>query len=183
MLDFGFYNMDCMEGMKQFPDKFFDLAVVDPPYGDGTQLSDNSRGGVLEQIRSEVRQVHPDTFNGRTCGNRMGRGVTRIGGTWAGKFSKKLLRGTWRRPKSILKNSSASHGIKLFGAEITLTCHRRDAFLYGVKAIYQNRSAWQWLNMLGLLSTQTQRCFPFRQAVKREGFTRHRNQLNYTSGF
>lgn len=35
MLDFGFYNMDCMEGMKQFPDKYFDLAVVDPPYGDG----------------------------------------------------------------------------------------------------------------------------------------------------
>lgn len=35
MLDFGFYNMDCMEGMKQFPDKFFDLAIVDPPYGIG----------------------------------------------------------------------------------------------------------------------------------------------------
>ena len=33
MLDFGFYNMDCMEGMKEFPDKFFDLAIVDPPYG------------------------------------------------------------------------------------------------------------------------------------------------------
>lgn len=27
------YNMDCMEAMKQFPDKYFDLAVVDPPYG------------------------------------------------------------------------------------------------------------------------------------------------------
>ena len=27
------YNIDCMEGMKQYPDKFFDLAVVDPPYG------------------------------------------------------------------------------------------------------------------------------------------------------
>ncbi len=27
--------MDCMEGMKAFPDKFFDLAVVDPPYGLG----------------------------------------------------------------------------------------------------------------------------------------------------
>ena len=25
--------MDCMEGMKQFPDKYFDLAIVDPPYG------------------------------------------------------------------------------------------------------------------------------------------------------
>ena len=33
MLDFGFYNMDCMDGMKEFPDKYFDLAIVDPPYG------------------------------------------------------------------------------------------------------------------------------------------------------
>lgn len=35
MLDFGFYNMDCMEGMKEYPDGYFDLAIVDPPYGDG----------------------------------------------------------------------------------------------------------------------------------------------------
>ena len=33
MLDFGFYNMDCMDGMREFPDKYFDLAIVDPPYG------------------------------------------------------------------------------------------------------------------------------------------------------
>jgi site-specific DNA-methyltransferase (adenine-specific) len=25
--------MDCMEGMKQYPDKYFDLAIVDPEYG------------------------------------------------------------------------------------------------------------------------------------------------------
>lgn len=35
MLDFGFYNMDCMDGMREFPDKYFDLAIVDPPYGIG----------------------------------------------------------------------------------------------------------------------------------------------------
>lgn len=29
------YNMDCMEYMKSVPDKFFELAVVDPPYFDG----------------------------------------------------------------------------------------------------------------------------------------------------
>lgn len=29
------YNMDCMDAMRQIPDKFFDLAVVDPPYGIG----------------------------------------------------------------------------------------------------------------------------------------------------
>ena len=33
MLDFGYYNMDCMQGMKEFPDNYFDLAIVDPPYG------------------------------------------------------------------------------------------------------------------------------------------------------
>lgn len=27
------YNIDCLVGMKKFPDKHFDLAVVDPPYG------------------------------------------------------------------------------------------------------------------------------------------------------
>ena len=31
------YNMDCMEGMRQFPDGYFDLAIVDPVYGGVTQ--------------------------------------------------------------------------------------------------------------------------------------------------
>jgi len=26
---------DCLEAMKQYPDKYFDLAVVDHPYGIG----------------------------------------------------------------------------------------------------------------------------------------------------
>lgn len=28
-----FICCDCMEGMKRFPDGYFDLAIVDPPYG------------------------------------------------------------------------------------------------------------------------------------------------------
>ena len=44
MLDFGYYNMDCMEGMKEFPDKYFDLAIVDPPYG-GAGKEIERRGG------------------------------------------------------------------------------------------------------------------------------------------
>ncbi|KKP74708.1 MAG: Modification methylase [candidate division WS6 bacterium GW2011_GWF1_35_23] len=30
-----FLNCDCMIGMKEYPDKHFDLAIVDPPYGIG----------------------------------------------------------------------------------------------------------------------------------------------------
>jgi site-specific DNA-methyltransferase (adenine-specific) len=29
------YNMDCMEFMKGVPDKYYDLAICDPPYGIG----------------------------------------------------------------------------------------------------------------------------------------------------
>jgi site-specific DNA-methyltransferase (adenine-specific) len=27
------FNMDCLEGMRQYPDKHFEIAIVDPPYG------------------------------------------------------------------------------------------------------------------------------------------------------
>lgn len=37
MLDFGFYNADCMEHLKDYPDGYFDLAIADPVYGDVTQ--------------------------------------------------------------------------------------------------------------------------------------------------
>lgn len=33
----GFYNMDCMKSMKEIPDKYFDLAIVDPPYFSGPE--------------------------------------------------------------------------------------------------------------------------------------------------
>ena len=45
MLDFGYYNMDCMQGMKEFPDKYFDLAIVDVPYGIG-ESGGKTRAGV-----------------------------------------------------------------------------------------------------------------------------------------
>lgn len=36
MLANGFYNADCMDYLKEFPDDYFDLAIVDPPYGGGS---------------------------------------------------------------------------------------------------------------------------------------------------
>ena len=46
------YNMDCMEGMKQFPDKYFDLAVVDPPYGIGESGSKNNTRSKLAKSKN-----------------------------------------------------------------------------------------------------------------------------------
>lgn len=41
--------MDCMQGMKEFPDKYFDLAIVDPPYGIGENGDKNhTRSGLAK---------------------------------------------------------------------------------------------------------------------------------------
>ncbi|WP_152902278.1 DNA methyltransferase [Streptococcus cristatus] len=32
-----FLNMDCLPAMKEYPDNFFDLAIVDPPYFSGPE--------------------------------------------------------------------------------------------------------------------------------------------------
>lgn len=57
MLDYGFYNMDCMEGMKEFPDKYFDLAIVDPVYGDVTQ------GGYMKNLDSTTKLAKPIQYH------------------------------------------------------------------------------------------------------------------------
>jgi site-specific DNA-methyltransferase (adenine-specific) len=37
-----YFNEDCMIGMARYPDKHFDLAIVDPPYG----LERHKRGSL-----------------------------------------------------------------------------------------------------------------------------------------
>ena len=39
------FNEDCMIGMARYPDKFFDLAVVDPPYGIEINMNMGRRKG------------------------------------------------------------------------------------------------------------------------------------------
>jgi len=53
----GFYNMDCMEGMKEVPDKYFDLAIVDPPYGINVNHNMGRRKG---DSHSNYKKVHWD---------------------------------------------------------------------------------------------------------------------------
>ncbi len=36
------YNEDCVQGLKRFPDNYFDLAIVDPPYGIGADKAQNN---------------------------------------------------------------------------------------------------------------------------------------------
>ncbi len=65
------FNEDCMVGMSRFPDKFFDLAVVDPPYGIGEDGGKKRQGpqSAIKKLRSANyikkhwdKQIPTDSF-------------------------------------------------------------------------------------------------------------------------
>lgn len=56
----NFYRMDCMDGMKEIPDKFFDLAIVDPPYGIDKAFTAQSRISKYGQTKT-VNDAKPNS--------------------------------------------------------------------------------------------------------------------------
>lgn len=51
------YLQDCVEGMKRYADNYFDLAIVDPPYGIGNALVDGggTRKAKFDNNRDSVK--------------------------------------------------------------------------------------------------------------------------------
>ena len=49
------YNVDCMELMAKYPDKYFDLAIVDPPYGIG---NDGQKKNISVKNPKSNRKLH-----------------------------------------------------------------------------------------------------------------------------
>lgn len=59
------YLMDCVAGLRHYPDNYFDLAVVDPPYGniDAIGLADNKKKGKQATKRTKYKlfeNIAPD---------------------------------------------------------------------------------------------------------------------------
>jgi site-specific DNA-methyltransferase (adenine-specific) len=55
-------NEDCMEGMARYPDRYFDLAIVDPPYGIGEDGSKNHTRSKLAKARNYKSFAGNDIF-------------------------------------------------------------------------------------------------------------------------
>ena len=47
------YLMDCVEGMKQYPDKYFDLAICDPPYGNFNGTMERAGGNWSKKYQRD----------------------------------------------------------------------------------------------------------------------------------
>lgn len=54
------YNIDCMEAMQEIPDKYFELAIVDPPYGIGEDGSKNKSRSKLARSNDYIPYIGND---------------------------------------------------------------------------------------------------------------------------
>ena len=79
------YNMDCMDGMKQFPDKYFELAIVDPPYGinapNMTMGTNKTRTGDGYPGESVAQRLKKDRLN-QGCGKLANRTLNTMDCSW-----------------------------------------------------------------------------------------------------
>lgn len=97
------FNIDCMEYMRGIPDGFFDLAVVDPPYGIGIT---GTPGGNKKPI----------PFGGAQRSAALNHSATVGGGSLCRPKAITRLTTKSRLDRSISPSSSAWQRIKSFGA-------------------------------------------------------------------
>lgn len=53
------FNEDCMQGMKRYPDKYFDLAIDDPPFGIGANWKKDVNSKFYKHVSSYKNTVAP----------------------------------------------------------------------------------------------------------------------------
>lgn len=51
---YGFHELDCMSGMKYIPDNYFDIGIVDPPWGRKEHGGKKRSGFVKQKGGSEL---------------------------------------------------------------------------------------------------------------------------------
>ena len=54
------YNCDCMELLKQTPDNYYSLALVDPPYGLGKRTTDGGGTNTQKKFMKDIRRSNWD---------------------------------------------------------------------------------------------------------------------------
>jgi site-specific DNA-methyltransferase (adenine-specific) len=80
------HNMDCMELLKATPDKFYDLAIVDPPYGLGDRLTDGGhKKNPMEKYRKSYEQKRWDVAPTQEYFNELAR-VSKNQIIWGGNY-------------------------------------------------------------------------------------------------
>lgn len=178
MLDFGFYNMDCMDGMKEFPDGYFDLAIVDPPYGGGF-----TEGGGCQGWFSKYHQ------NGNIGGSRhFVNGKRKKNSTYkafkknAADLKDKIINWDVAPKEDYFKELFRVSKNQIIWGAITSICRQHDVFLFGGSYRYQIIFRWLWRNMRGRVFKVMPKYLKRHHKTAKD-FIRRKNQFSYIHGF
>lgn len=171
MLDFGYYNMDCMQGMKEFPDNYFDLAIVDPPYGNGNENYDAKTqryGGIFSRYFQDNK-----------------KDVKRTGGSWSAKYGKNINEWDVAPSEDYFAELFRVSKNQIIWGGITSIFHRQDVLSFGRNLLSVRVFQWQWLNMLGhhLMTMQKFSSLLHKVQKNLKGFIRLKSQLRCMNGF
>ena len=120
MSEITLLNIDCMEYMATLPDKAFDLAIVDPPYGLGDTLVAGGTWAVKYQAKGAAWDVAP----GREYFEELRR-VSQHQIIWGGNYFTEFIKSarcciSWVKP-----NMAGMHTMSDF--ELALTSFDRNA--------------------------------------------------------
>lgn len=155
MLDFGFYNMDCMEGMRQFPDKYFDLAIVDPPYGISVEKMNLGVGGGVARNKNYLISDKAHTFYDKAPDNDYFKELFRVSKNqiiWGGN--------NFVLPKSsgwIVWDKEKPEGVSFADCELAWTSFDR--------AVRMFRYAWNGM-LQGDMKNKEKRIHPTQKPIR-----------------
>lgn len=121
------WNINCMEYMATLPDKVFDLAIVDPPYGIGDALVVGGTWAVKYQKKGVAWDVAPDKSYFTEL-----RRVSKNQVVWGGNYFVENMfasRGfiCWVKPNMLGMHTMAD-------CELALTSFDRNAKVYNISS-------------------------------------------------
>ena len=129
------YNLDCMEAMRKIPDKFFELAICDPPYGIG---HDGQQKRVTENPKHSRKHHARKGWDKQPPPHEYFAELERISVNqiiWGGNYFVPMLsKGT----KGWIVWDKGQHGLTMSDCELAYT-----SFDYPTRVVIINRSQLQ----------------------------------------
>ena len=83
------FNRDCMEAMREFPDKYFELAIVDPPYGIDLANMNMGVGNSKKASKAKNRKWTSKDWDKHSPGNEYFSELFRVSKSqiiWGGNY-------------------------------------------------------------------------------------------------
>lgn len=116
------FNLDCLPAMREFPDKHFDLAIVDPPYGNDHDFGGRPSGKMYEN-GDQWNVKPPDEYFDEL------KRVSKNYIVWGGNYFPQL----WPCKDFVIWDKRQPEGISFAMVELAATSFNGTAKLYFTK--------------------------------------------------